>query len=230
MKVTLFIPTKNEIIGCKAIMPRINKNWVDEIIVVDAASTDGTGEWLTENGYNVITQKSTGICGAYWEAIEAATGDIIIAFSPDNNSIPELIPSVVEKAKEGYDMVIVSRYKDGAKSEDDDFVTKIGNWGFTKAVNLIYGGNYTDTLVMFRAFKADLVKRLNMDVKKTPTFEYLLAIRCAKLKLKVAEIPGDEPKRIGGIRKMNPFYNGSTLLWLFFRELIVFKPAKKLNN
>ena len=181
-KVTLFIPVRNEINGVKLIMPRINRDWVEEIIVVDSNSTDGTREYFEENGYFVIRQKSKGICGAYWECLEAAKGDIIIPFSPDNNSIPEIIPALINKIKEGYDMVIVSRYAKGAKSYDDDRITALGNWMFTGMVNILFGGKYTDVLVMFRAFRKELIEALEMDVKKLPTFELQLAIRCAKRK------------------------------------------------
>jgi glycosyltransferase involved in cell wall biosynthesis len=220
MKTTLLIATLNEIEGAKIIMPRINREWVDEIILVDGGSTDGTIEFFEKMGIQVVNQKSKGICGAYWEGMEVATGDVIIPFSPDNNSIPELIPDLVKKMEEGYDMVIVSRYISGAKSEDDDFITALGNWMFTKMVNILFGGNYTDSLVMFRAFKKELVNTLPMVDKTTPVFEYQLCIRCAKKKMKVADIPGDEPKRIGGVRKMKPIYNGSCLLWCLLKEFL----------
>ena len=53
MKITLFIPTLNEISGVKEIMPRIKNEWVDQIIIVDGGSTDGTQEWARKNGYQV---------------------------------------------------------------------------------------------------------------------------------------------------------------------------------
>ena len=221
MRTTLLIPTFNEIEGTKLVMPRVKREWVDEIIVVDGGSTDGTIEYFEARGIPVVRQKSKGVCGAYWECFDVATGDVIIPFSPDNNSIPELIPDLISEMKKGNDMVIASRYLPGAKSEDDDIVTAFGNWMFTKLVNLISGGKYTDTLVMFRAFRRELVESLKMDSRKIPVFEMLLCIRCAKKNKKVAEIPGDEPKRIGSDRKMNPLYNGSTLLWILFRELFV---------
>ena len=226
MKITLFLPVLDEINGVKEIFPRIKKEWVDEIVVVDGGSTDGTIEFFENEGLKVVRQQSKGICGAYWECLEVATGDVIIPFSPDNNSIPELIPELVDKIKQGYEMVIVSRYLDGAKSEDDDFITGFGNWMFTKIVNILFGGNYTDTLVMFRGFKKDLVEKVNIDQKGMPVFEYMLSIRCARLKLNVCEIPGDEPPRLGGHRKMRPFYNGMTLVWIIFREFFV-SPNKK---
>ena len=57
------------------------------------------------------------------EIYDLIEGDVLITFSSDGNSIPKLIPPLVEKMREGYDMVIVSRYKEDAKSDDDDFVT-----------------------------------------------------------------------------------------------------------
>ncbi|KJJ84428.1 histidinol-phosphate phosphatase family protein [Candidatus Omnitrophus magneticus] len=211
----------NEIDGVRAIMPRINNNWVDEIIVVDGGSTDGTYQYFEENNYKIIKQQSKGVTGAYWEGMEASIGDVIIAFSPDNNSIPETIPLLVEEMQEGYDMVIASRYYQDAKSEDDDIVTALGNWMFTKIVNILFGSDYTDSLVMFRAFKKNIPYEYKMQSRKHPTFELELAIKCAKHKLKVKDIPVDEPKRIGGKRKMRPLYNGATLIVKITSEVVI---------
>ena len=76
-----------------------------------------------------------------------------IEFNPDGNSIPEDIPRIVAKVNEGYDLVIGSRYRDGAKSDDDDWLTAAGNWMFTRIVNLLFGTSYTDVLVGFRAYR-----------------------------------------------------------------------------
>lgn len=198
MKVTLLIPTRNEIDGVKQIMPRIQRDWVDEILFVDANSTDGTLEYIKENGYKFIIQKKPGVLAAWWEGFEASAGDAIILFSPDGNSVPEVIPPLIEKMKEGYDMVIASRYKEGAKSYDDSRITAFGNRLFTGLINLLFGGKYTDALGMYKIFKKELLMKLDLDKNKNDIFEIILAIRAAKQKLKVAEIPGDEPMRVGG--------------------------------
>jgi len=227
LKTTLFVPVLDEITGVKIIMPRINKEWVDEIVVVDGGSTDGTIAYFEENGYHVIQQRSPGLSQAYWECLEVAKGDIIIPFSPDNNSIPELIPKLVEKMTEGYDMVIVSRYANGAKSEDDDLITGFGNWMFTRMTNFLFRAQYTDALVMFRAFRKDLIERLEIPKVNTPVFEILLDIRCAKQKMNVADIPGNEPIRIGGKRKMQILYNGFSILYQIIKERIRSTPVRK---
>ena len=217
MKTTLLIPTLNEIDGMRAIMPRVKPEWVDEILVIDGGSTDGTVEYAQKSGYRVVHQKSKGITNAYKEALDHVRGDVVVTFSPDGNSVPELIPDLLNKMKEGYDMVVVSRYLGSAKSEDDDPVTAFGNWLFTTAINVIFGGHYTDTLVIYRAWKKDIVQQFTVDVPRAG-FEPLLVIRCARYQMKIAEIPGDEPKRIGGVRKMQPLLNGLDICRLIGAE------------
>ena len=219
MKTTLLVLALNEIEGMKTIMPHVKKQWIDEILVFDGGSTDGTVEYAKSKGYRVVMQKSKGITNAYREALKVAKGDYIIAFSPDGNSLPEAIPRLVAKIKEGYDMVIASRYARGAKSEDDDPVTAFGNWMFTKLINICFGGKYTDTLVMLRAFRKDIVKKIPIGFPRAG-LEPILSIQCAKLKLKVTEIPASEPKRIGSVRKMKPLLNGLDIFRLIFVELI----------
>lgn len=112
MKVTLLVPTWNEYESMVQIMPQVNRSWVHQILVVDGGSTDGTIEYSRSQGYDVHVQTKKGLRQAYAEALEFITGDVVITFSPDGNSLAERIPALIEKMREGYDMVIVSRYID----------------------------------------------------------------------------------------------------------------------
>ena len=226
LKTTLFIPTRNEVEGMRVIMPRIRREWIDEILFVDGNSTDGTIEYCKEHGYTIVQQKEPGLGGAYWTCFDVAQGDIIIPFSPDNNSVPELIPALVQKIQEGYDLVIASRYLEGARSEDDDRVTAFGNWMFTGMLNLLHGGQFTDVLVMYRAFRKELVTKLDLTRTIHPYFEQEMVIRCLKHGLRVMEIPGDEPERIGSPRKMKVWYNGPVVLYGILKELFVHRRKK----
>src|SRR5450759_1260292 len=144
MKTTLLVMTLNEANGMKAIMPRVDRSGLDQIIIVDGGSTDGTIEWARENGYEVYVQQKKGIRHAYLEVLPLVKGDVILSLSPDGNCPVAAIPAILDKMREGYDLVIGSRYLGDAKSEDDDFVTAFGNWLFTKTVNILHGGSYTD--------------------------------------------------------------------------------------
>lgn len=234
MKTTLLIPTLNELQGLKLIMPRIKREWVDQILIADGNSTDGTIEYAKTHSYPVIIQKNKGLRYAYIELLEHIKSDIVITFSPDGNSIPELIPALIEKMKEGYDMVIVSRYAGNAKSYDDSIITSFGNWLFTSMINLLHGADYTDAMVMFRAWRKDIYKDLDLDKERSYIFEEklfhtkvgvepLLSIRAAKRKLKCADIPGDEPSRIGGERKLKIIQWGLAYMFEVIREVFIWK-------
>ncbi|HAZ10399.1 MAG TPA: histidinol phosphate phosphatase [Candidatus Omnitrophica bacterium] len=233
MKVTLLALTLNEIEGMKAIMPQIDKNWCDQILIIDGGSTDGTIEWARENGYDVYVQKQKGIRYAYLETLSMLKGDIVITFSPDGNSPPQSIPALIKKMEEGYDLVIGSRYLGPAKSYDDDIVTGFGNWLFTRTVNLLHGAHYTDAMVILRAFKKSLIYDLDLDkeesyapekiFKTNVSWEPLMSVRAAKRKLKIGEIPVDEPARIGGERKLQVLRWGATFLLQFVREVFYWR-------
>ena len=213
MKVTLLIFTINEEIGMKKIMPQIDKSLIDQIIICDGGSVDKTCEIAKEHNCTIYKQKQKGLSRAYAEVWPLIKGDIVITFSPDGNSLPNKIPELIQEMRSGKDMVIVSRYLGDAKSYDDSLLSGFGNSFFTKSINLFHGGKYTDALVMFRAYKKNIFYSLQVDQYKYYQLydflffthigvEPLLSVRAAKAKLKIGEIPGDEPKRIGGRAKL----------------------------
>ncbi len=239
-KFTLVVPTLNEINGMRVIMPRVNRELFHQIIIVDGGSTDGTIEYAREMGYELYSQKERGIRLGLIENYPNIKGDIIITFSPDGNSVPEEIPPLIEKIKEGYDLVIVSRYLGEARSFDDTFISRLGNWAFTKIINFLFGYHYTDALVMFRAYKREVPEKLGIMKRRSALYErfvgrYIswepqISVRCAKRRLKIAEIPGDEPLRVEdqgtrGNRLLPPsriyhFRSGFACLYMFFEEFI----------
>jgi len=228
-KVTLILPTLNEIDGMRWFMPQLENGSIDQIIVADGGSTDGTLEYCREHHYPVLIQSRQGLPNAQEEVFPLIKNEIIVMSTPDGNSLPELIPEMVAKIRQGYDMVIASRYAGTAKSEDDDVMTAFGNRMFTGMVNLFFGGRYTDSLVGFRAYRRSAVLKMGLPrisgqswitrcFWRMNSWETGSSIRAAKLKLKVCDIPGDEPKRVGGVRKMSIIKSGLGTLFQIIRE------------
>jgi glycosyltransferase involved in cell wall biosynthesis len=220
----------NEIDGVKVILPRIDRTLCQQILILDGGSSDGTIEWCRDSGYDVYVQSRPGIRFAYLEALPLIEGEVVVTMSPDGNCPPEAIPALVAKLEEGNDLVIGSRYLDDAVSEDDDFVTAFGNWLFTRTVNLLHRGSYTDVMVIFRAFRRRLIQDLDLDKDASYalperlfgtiiSWEPLMSVRAAKRRLRIAEVAVSEPLRIGGERKLQILRWGAAYYFQFWREL-----------
>ncbi len=232
-KVTVIVPTYNEIDGLKTFLPLVKKEWYDQLIIIDGNSTDGTVEYAKEMGYTVYTQKSFGLKNAYIEIYDKVENGIVVAFSPDGNSIPDVIPQLVAKVKEGNEMVIASRYKDGAKSYDDTLVTGFGNWMFTSLINLFHNASYTDAMVMYRGWRKNVFYDLDLHKHSTYWQEKLFftdvcimpifSIRAAKRKIAMAEIGADEPARDGGVQKLQIIRWGLAYLTQVITEKFMWK-------
>jgi glycosyltransferase involved in cell wall biosynthesis len=229
MKVTLLALTLNEIDGVRAILPRIAPDWVDQILVLDGGSTDGTTEWARAHGYEVYVQRRRGIRHAYLEALPLVRGDVILSLSPDGNCDPAAIPRILAKMRQGYDLVIGSRYLGEARSEDDDLVTGFGNWLFTRTVNLLYRARYSDVMVIYRAFTKKLIYELGLDRHESYTlperlfrtvisWEPLMSVRAAKYHRRIGEVAAGEPKRIGGSRKLQILRWGAAYYFQIWKE------------
>lgn len=231
MKVTLFVPVLNEIEGLKAIMPLVKREWVDQILVVDGGSTDGSVEWCKAQGYDIVKQKRKGLRLAYSEGMPYATGEAVIAFSPDGNSLPEAIPVLIQKMNEGYDLVIASRYLMKAESTDDSWLTGFGNWFFNTLFRSLYRVPLTDVMVMYRIFRKSHF--FNLDIDKDESYALpekclntivcivpLMIARTVLAGHRVTEVPFDEPARIGGRSKLQVVRWGLSYLFQYVYEWI----------
>ena len=220
MTTTVIIPTKNEIDAIKQILPQVNQDWADEWIVIDGNSTDGTVEEAERLGFKSIRQKGDGLGDAYREAVRNASCENILFFSPEGNAPPEYIPKLIKKMNEGnYDIVQISRFGKNGKSEDDTAITAFGNRMFTFLVNVFFGGKLTDSLFGFKIIKKDVFINLNLDGEFL-TLEQQMSIKSCKYNLKIAEIDGREPKRIGGEAKMKPLETGYALSKQIIKEFV----------
>ena len=222
MSVIVFVLTLDEIDGVSEIMPKIKKEWADKIIFVDGGSTDGTIEKAKELGFEVIHQKNKGEGNACRVGTDATESDFVMFFSPDGNDDPDDIPKLIQKTKEGHDVIHISRFGKNSVSEDANLLDKFGNKMFTFLVNTFFGGNYTDALNGFRIIRRKLWDELKTDAQYL-NIEQQTCIRLAKRKIPILEIDGIEPKRIGGERKMRPLTTGAQLSYQIIKEFIFWK-------
>ena len=225
MSVALLVLTLNEIDGIKKIMPKIDKKCVDEIVIVDGGSTDGTVNEAKKMGFKVIPQKIKGHGGAIIAGVEATNSETIVIFGPDGNHYPEEIPQLIEKINEGYDQVVISRFGKGSVNLDATIIENYGNRMFAFLTNVFFGGHFTDSLNESRAITRQAFIDLKFDAYRMNSTEQM-SVRGLKKRQKIVEIVGNEGKRLGGKKKMNAVPVGADLSVHIIKEFIFWKSEK----
>lgn len=208
----------NEASNIKHVFPFIPQ-FIDEVVVIDGGSTDGTIEEVLKfrKDAKIIIDKSLGKGIALKKGFEAATGDLIIMMDADGSHDPEEIPILIEPVLNGYDVSKASRMLPGGGSDDFTAFRRFGNKMFVNIVNKLYGSNYTDLCYGYRAFKRDVVGKMDC---KSEGFEIETeqSIRMIKAGLKIKEVPSFEARRRYGNSRLNAIRDGWRILAIIIRE------------
>ena len=115
LSLSVILPAKNEAHNLQVLLPRVQAmlagvNRDAEIIVIDDGSTDGTPQVCEAHGVRVISHPySSGNGAAVKTGARAARGEVLAFMDADGQHDPELIPRLLDKLEEGYDMVVGAR-------------------------------------------------------------------------------------------------------------------------
>ena len=113
--VSVILPAKNEAENLDALLPRVKAMVAGlgreaEIIVVDDGSTDATREVCAAHAVRLVTHPYP--CGngaAVKSGARAARGEVLAFMDADGQHDPQLIPGLLAKLEQGYDMVVGAR-------------------------------------------------------------------------------------------------------------------------
>ncbi len=195
-RISVVIPALNEERSIGNVLDAIPP-WVDEVIVGDNGSTDGTVSVARSHGATVATANRRGYGSACLAAMAQLTNpDIVVYLDGDFSDHPEQMDRLVDPIVEGEaELVIGSRvlgdHDPGALTPQARF----GNQLACFLMRLIWGVRYTD-LGPFRAIRYESLRRLDMaDPDYGWTVE--MQIKAAQHGMAYTEAPVDYRKRIG---------------------------------
>lgn len=216
--VSVIVPALNEAENLPHVFAALPA-WIDEVILVDGGSTDGTAAVARRlrPGLRVVAQTRRGKGNALIEGAAAAKGDIIVMMDADGSTDGHEIRSFVAALTSGADFAKGSRYVPGGGSDDLSPLRSLGNRALTGLTNLLYGTRYTDLCYGYNAFWARHLDALALDCDGFE-IETLMNIRAVKAGLVVREVPSHERCRVHGESNLHALRDGWRVLKTIIRE------------
>jgi len=196
-RISVLIPAFNEERSIAQVIKELPGYIVDEIVVVDNASTDATQEVALRSGAKVVEEPHKGYGAACLKGLASIKEtDILVILDGDHSDYPEQITMLVKPIAAGEaDFVIGSRI---LGKREDGALTSQQYWGNKLAVLLIhrlFGYKFTD-MGPFRAIRFESLKSLGM-TDKTFGWNVEMQIKAIKNGLRIKEVPVDYRKRVG---------------------------------
>ncbi len=168
-KVVVVLPAYNAAKTLVKTYQEIPAAFVDDLVLVDDASWDGTADVARQLGIRVIIhEKNTGYGGnqktCYRKALELGA-DIVIMLHPDYQYTPKLIPTMAAMIAYGeFDAVLASRILGtGALRGGMPFYKYLSNRFLTFVENILLGQKLSEYHTGYRAFSREILERIPLD-------------------------------------------------------------------
>lgn len=194
-KLSIIIPVYNEAATVLALIGRVQTVRLSiprEIIAVDDASTDGSGDILDslkDDGVTVLRHAhNRGKGAAVRTGIAAATGDVILIQDADLEYDPTDYPALLAPLLDGRaDAVYGSRFL-GGPHRVLLFWHYAANMCFTLLTNVLYNVNLTDMGVCYKVFRAELLRSIPLR-EEGFGFEPEVTAKICKRHARLYEVP-----------------------------------------
>jgi len=194
---TLLIPAWNEheVIGDAIFaVEKFFKGKNFELLIVNDGSSDNTEKIVNSlrkkyKNLRLITHsENMGMGAAISTGFTHAKGDVVINMDADLTHPLSKIPVMLSAIKEGYDVVICSRYVPEGGMKDVPAGRQVISIAANSIFRLLFWSNIHDMTSGYRAYKTSVAKKINLQSKK---FEAPLesSVKSLKLGLKIKEIP-----------------------------------------
>ncbi len=218
LRISVVIPCHNEADGIRAVLAGMPAG-VDEVIVVDNNSSDGTGEAARSLGARVVRETRLGYGAAYKAGLPAATGDVIATLDGDGSYPSDAIQPLVEHLLDhNLDFISGCRFP-LANPRAMPFANQVGNNVLTAAMFLLYGKPVRDSQSGMWVFRRAVLARLRLTSDGMPLSEEI-KIEALMRRLKFEEVHIRYLERIGDV-KLRKWRDG----W----ENLVFLARKRLG-
>lgn len=220
-EILVVIPAYNEEANIKSVAEHLIREYPQlDYVIINDGSTDRTAEICEKEGFRVVNlSQNLGLAGAFQTGMQFAWRngyEYAVQFDGDGQHRPEYIEPMRDKMKEGYDIVIASRFLEKKKPVT---MRMLGSRLIQTAIRLTTGVMIHDPTSGMRMFNRrtmeEFANRLNYG-PEPDTISYLI-----REGARIAEIQVEMDERIGGVSYLTPWKAAQYMLRMLCSILVI---------
>ena len=194
---SVIIPTRNEVSAISRVLADLPANLLNEVLVVDSNSTDGTPEIAAKMGACVVHEPRRGYGRACLTGLACADApDVVVFLDGDYSDRPSELPILLAPIIEGRaDITLGSRLQGRRSAGALPWHQVLGNRLAASLIRLLYGLEITD-LGPFRAGRAEVLRALALE-ETTYGWAVEMILKGALQGCRIVEVPVSYHPRIG---------------------------------
>ena len=203
------IPALDEAAAIGPVVGAVPAGLVDEVVVVDNGSTDGTAAVARAAGARVVVEPRRGYGAACWAGVQAlGSGIAVVAFlDGDGSQDPAELPRVLEPVIGGRADLVLGIRRFDAPGADHPRHAILGTRAVTTVLRWRFGVALRD-LGPFRAIRRDALLALDLR-DRGYGWPVEMVVRAARRGLRIVEVEVTQRPRLGGRSKVAGTWRGS---------------------
>ena len=218
-RVALILMSKGTGRAARELFDLLPLDQFDEKIFVEASDDAENPDFFRRKGFQAIHEPGEPKGRLLKRAVEISTSENVVVLGTDGSDDPRDIDPILIKLREGFDLVVASRFLPGSRRFANRPFTyrSLGNRFFSFLLSVLYTRSVTDCNNLFRGFKRAAFDALSLK-ENGESIPFEMTAKALKGRVRFFETPTTERPVLVPRTKRNRIVSAFSLLWVLLKS------------